>query len=70
MRHGCAFSVNGSQSATSLLMTVEAPEFKRMIDYASRYNHTLKIPSASTVKSRIMEMGDTVVENIKDIIKV
>ena len=49
---------------------VEAPEFKRMIDYASRYNHTLKIPSASTVKSRIMEMGDTVVENIKDIIKV
>ena len=49
---------------------VEAPEFKKTIDYASRYNHTLKIPSASTVKSRIMEMGDTVVENIKDIIKV
>lgn len=50
--------------------TVESPEFKKMIEYASRYNHILKIPAASTVKNRIMGMGNSVVTEIRNIIQV
>ena len=49
---------------------VEQPEFKRLIEYTTRCNTTIKIPSSSTVKDSIMTMGDETVEDLKTLITV
>lgn len=50
--------------------TVEQPEFKRMVDYINHPNPPLHIPSATTVKNRVMDMGDETVNEIKSLINV
>jgi hypothetical protein len=49
--------------------TTEIPEFRRLLEY-THLCAGLQIPSASTVKRRIMTMGEDTIQGIKDMIAV
>jgi hypothetical protein len=49
---------------------VEKEEFRRMISYGSRQGSSLHIPSADSIKRRIMQMGDNTVSDLKAMIAV
>lgn len=48
---------------------VESPHFKSLLKYV-RGNSDLFIPSAQTIQRRVMKMGDTSVEDLKQTIQV
>ena len=47
----------------------ENPEFRRLLEY-THLRPGLHIPSASTVKRRIIKMGEDTIQGIKDMIAV
>ena len=47
----------------------ENPEFRRLLEY-THLRSGLHIPSASTVKRRIMKLGEDTIQGIKDMIAV
>ena len=48
---------------------IENPEFRRLLEY-THLRSGLHIPSASTVKRRIVKMGEDTIQGIKDMIAV
>jgi hypothetical protein len=49
---------------------VEKPEFKALLKYTRGASHQLQIPSATTVKRRIMDLGKQMEEELKTLIRV
>lgn len=49
---------------------VEKPEFKALMEYTHRRSVPLHIPSATTMKRRIMILGQTTIEDMKTFISV
>lgn len=51
--------------------SVEDPEFRELLEYTHHpARKVLKIPGAKAVKRRIMELGEEMVESMKEVFKV